>query len=145
MLKWVYNRAKAMIRGNTIQGNHGSVYGGGLFVYQSGTVVHGNTIQDNNTLSGDGGGAFVAMSAVDFEANWGMPTTRLPWLPHHSEHAATQYPRGEPLVRSLDDPRYSVRPTFHIGPNSSAIDQGANAGVTTDIDGESRPNGAGYD
>ena len=64
MLKWVYNRAKAMIRGNTIQGNHGSVYGGGLFVYQSGAVVHGNTIQDNNTLSGDGGGAFVVMIHV---------------------------------------------------------------------------------
>jgi len=109
MLKWVHNRAKAMIRGNTIQGNHGSVYGGGLFVYQSGAVVHGNTIQDNNTLSGDGGGAFVVMSAVG------------------------------------DDPRYSVRPTFHIGPNSSAIDQAANAGVTTDIDGEGRPSGAGYD
>ena len=38
-----------------------------------------------------------------------------------------------------------VRPTFHIGPNSAAIDQGTNAGVMTDVDGESRPNGAGYD
>ena len=38
-----------------------------------------------------------------------------------------------------------VWPTFHIGPNSLAIDQGTPAGVMTDIDGESRPNGAGYD
>ena len=36
-------------------------------------------------------------------------------------------------------------PTFRISPGSAAIDQGANAGVTTDIDGEGRPNGAGYD
>ncbi len=69
MLKWVHNRAKAMIRSNTIQGNHGSVYGGGLFIYQSGAVVHSNMIQDNNALSGDGGGAFAVISAVDFEPN----------------------------------------------------------------------------
>jgi hypothetical protein len=38
-----------------------------------------------------------------------------------------------------------ISSTFHLGANSPAIDQGANAGVTTDIDGESRPEGAGYD
>ncbi|MGD9048640.1 MAG: choice-of-anchor Q domain-containing protein, partial [Anaerolineae bacterium] len=34
---------------------------------------------------------------------------------------------------------------YHIGPSSAAIDTGVNAGVTTDIDGEGRPSGAGYD
>jgi hypothetical protein len=32
-------------------------------------------------------------------------------------------------------------PTFRLGAGSAAIDRGANAGVTTDIDGEPRPNG----
>ena len=34
-----------------------------------------------------------------------------------------------------------VGPTYHLGTGSPAIDQGANAGVTIDIDGEARPNG----
>jgi len=34
---------------------------------------------------------------------------------------------------------------YHLTAGSSAIDQGVDAGVVTDIDGESRPTGAGYD
>jgi uncharacterized repeat protein (TIGR01451 family) len=34
---------------------------------------------------------------------------------------------------------------YHIGPGSAAIDTGVDAGVTVDIDGESRPVGEGYD
>ncbi len=34
---------------------------------------------------------------------------------------------------------------YHLTPGSAAIDEGVNAGVTTDLDGESRPADAGYD
>ena len=34
---------------------------------------------------------------------------------------------------------------YHLSLNSAAIDKGVNAGVTEDIDGESRPRGIGYD
>jgi parallel beta-helix repeat protein len=34
---------------------------------------------------------------------------------------------------------------YHIGPGSAALDRGVDAGVTVDIDGDSRPVGAGYD
>ena len=34
---------------------------------------------------------------------------------------------------------------YHLSLNSAAIDEGVNAGVTEDIDGESRPKGLGYD
>ncbi|GBD08548.1 hypothetical protein HRbin22_00788 [Candidatus Thermoflexus japonica] len=34
---------------------------------------------------------------------------------------------------------------YHIGPGSAAINAGVNAGVATDIDGDPRPIGAGYD
>jgi len=34
---------------------------------------------------------------------------------------------------------------YHLGPASAAIDAGVDAGVTTDIDGDARPIGSGYD
>jgi hypothetical protein len=34
---------------------------------------------------------------------------------------------------------------YHLQPGSPAIDRGTNAGVTTDLDGLSRPMGTGYD
>ncbi len=34
---------------------------------------------------------------------------------------------------------------YHLASNSAAIGQGVNAGVTVDIDGQSRPQGSGYD
>jgi hypothetical protein len=34
---------------------------------------------------------------------------------------------------------------YHILPGSAAIDAGVNVSVTTDIDGDPRPNGPGYD
>ena len=46
---------------------------------------------------------------------------------------------GDPAFR---DPG---RGDYHLTPASAAIDQGVDAGVTTDIDGNSRPQGAGYD
>ena len=34
---------------------------------------------------------------------------------------------------------------YHIAPGSAAIDAGVNSGVTSDIDGDTRPQGSGYD
>lgn len=34
---------------------------------------------------------------------------------------------------------------YHIGPGSAAVDAGVDTVVTTDIDGDSRPSGGGYD
>ena len=34
---------------------------------------------------------------------------------------------------------------YHLTSSSAAIDAGVDAGVTTDIDGDARPRGAGYD
>lgn len=45
------------------------------------------------------------------------------------------------------DPRY-IDPTsgdYHLGSGSAAIDAGIDAGVTTDLDGEARPVGSGFD
>jgi predicted outer membrane repeat protein len=42
------------------------------------------------------------------------------------------------------DPRFAAD-GYHLLSGSAAIDRGVNAGVTTDIDGEARPQGGGYD
>ncbi|HEY89671.1 MAG TPA: hypothetical protein G4N98_08075, partial [Thermoflexia bacterium] len=61
---------------------------------------------------------------------------------------ATDYSSG--ITHTHDrsgDPAF-VNPAagdYHIGPGSAAIDQGVNAGVTTDWDGDTRPQGGGYD
>jgi len=50
-------------------------------------------------------------------------------------------------INLWDDPAF-VAPDagdFHIGSDSAAIDAGVDAGVGTDLDGEGRPAGAGYD
>ena len=47
--------------------------------------------------------------------------------------------RGDPAFVDPDGGDY------HLGPGSAAIDAGVDAGVTTDIDGDPRPLGAGYD
>ena len=43
------------------------------------------------------------------------------------------------------DPDLAWNRLFRLGPNSPAIDAGVNAGVATDIDGQARPAGSGYD
>lgn len=43
------------------------------------------------------------------------------------------------------DPANYLNPDFHINSTSAAIDKGINAGVATDIDGQPRPQGAGFD
>jgi uncharacterized repeat protein (TIGR01451 family) len=50
-------------------------------------------------------------------------------------------------VNSWDDPAFVNPDTgdYHISPGSGAIDTGVDAGVITDIDGEPRPYGLGYD
>ncbi|HEY54073.1 MAG TPA: hypothetical protein G4N94_11510 [Caldilineae bacterium] len=42
------------------------------------------------------------------------------------------------------DPKFALD-GYHLTAGSAAIDKGVNAGVTTDIDGDARPYGSGYD
>jgi hypothetical protein len=45
------------------------------------------------------------------------------------------------------DPEFRAPATddYHLGPNSAAVDAGTDTGVYTDIDGQTRPQGAGFD
>jgi hypothetical protein len=54
---------------------------------------------------------------------------------------------GTPIFEAINplsgDPRLDA--TYHLQPGSAAIDIGVDAGVTTDIDGDARPDGCSFD
>jgi len=53
--------------------------------------------------------------------------------------------RGSAPVNGAPDFVAPAKDDYHIGPGSAAIDAGVRTDVTTDIDGDPRPGGAGYD
>jgi hypothetical protein len=59
---------------------------------------------------------------------------------HHTEAGSPTFQAVNPLA---GDPNLDV--AYHLQAGSAAIDAGVDAGVTTDIDGEARPWGMGYD
>jgi len=59
---------------------------------------------------------------------------------HHTEAGSPSFQAINPLT---GDPKLDA--TYHLQIGSAAIDAGVDAGVTTDIDGDTRPWGAGYD
>jgi hypothetical protein len=111
--------------------------GRGVYVTDNSSVESVNTI-----LVGHSVGIYVeADSSASLDATlWGSG----PWA------NGTDWSGSGTITTSNDvagDPAF-VDPDngdYHLGPGSAAIDTGVNAGVTTDIDGEARPYGAGYD
>jgi hypothetical protein len=87
-------------------------------------VTSGNTATLEATLWGDGTWANIA--------DWGGAGTII---------------TGTLVYNYWGDPAF-VNPdagNYHIGPSSAARDAGVDAGVTADIDGQTRPQGTGYD
>jgi len=120
---------------NTIARN-GSTYG--LLVEAGATIALTNTILISHTV----GITVAADSTATLQATlWGSGV----W--------ANGADRGGPgtiltgTVNVWGDPAFGDPEggDYHIGPGSAAIDAGVDAGVTTDIDGDPRPVGAGYD
>ncbi len=119
---------------NTIARNAGpnGLYVGSYAEYTS-TVVLTDTILVSHTVG------FVAEggSSAHLEATlWGNGTD---WAGAGAIYTGTVNVWGEP---AFADPEAG---DYHIGPGSAAADTGVSAGVTTDIDGDGRPMGAGYD
>jgi len=59
---------------------------------------------------------------------------------HYTENGSPTFQAVSPLT---GDPKLNA--TYHLQAGSAAIDQGVDAGVTHDIDGDPRPKGSGYD
>jgi fibronectin-binding autotransporter adhesin len=148
---------------NIITGNQAGSQGGGLWVLgtsaypSTGTVLH-NTIADNVGISNEG---FYIRNYVTLDLTnniiaghtVGITNTN----PANSAVTAdytlfdgndTDYGSGVISTNEVSgDPAFVAPATgdYHILLGSAAIDRGVDAGVTTDIDGDSRPQGPGYD
>jgi hypothetical protein len=119
---------------NTLVDNNSSAVPWMIHVGPSTTLAFTNTIIDK-----PGGITVAAGSAVFLDTTLWSPSLLLqPGLTVSgtgSIISATNYYSATGIVL----------PTYHLAPTSAAIDLGVDAGVTVDIDGDSRPQGAGYD
>lgn len=109
--------------------------GSGMYVTGDSYGLHSSAVFTNTIISGHGTGIVVdAASTATLNATL--------W------HANVSDRKGAGTITHSND--RSGSPAFaadgyHITASSAAIDRGVNAGVTIDIDGEPRPQKAGYD
>ncbi len=130
----VRQRSTGCLLHNTIARNSGY----GIWVFSGMPVTLTNTILVSNTV----GIYAAAENTATLEATlWGTGA----WANGADWGGPGTIVTGTVNIRG--NPRF-VNPAggdYHIGPGSAAIDAGVDAGVTTDIDGDRRPIGTGYD
>jgi uncharacterized repeat protein (TIGR01451 family) len=122
---------------NTIAGNRGGD-GSGIHVRDGSTVLLTDTILVSQTV----GVTVTAGCTATLEATlWGGGTwaSGTDWGGAGTIVTGTINLWGDPLFRDPDADDY------HLRFGSPAIDAGVDAGIRVDLDGESRPYGAGYD
>ena len=114
------------------------------------TLLH-NTLVGNGKVSGVYiGSGYVTLfltNTIIVSHTWGITNTYPASSTIYADHTLFWANTNNGLTGSnpkFGNPRL-LPDGYHIGPGSAAINQGANAGVTTDIDGDPRPIGAGYD
>ena len=164
-----------IMEGNIVLSNTATQSGGGLFIpggeitAQNDVIAHNEapyegifvtggarltarhwTLDDNGAyaLCTDGGTATLTNTIVASHTIAGFWGTNI--VADHTLffNSGTPCGGGASCTNNLTgDPKF-VNPAggdYHIGPGSAAIDVGVDAGVTDDIDGDMRPQGAGYD
>ena len=153
------------MRNNLVAENVGGHEGGGMAFEAwptepvSGTLVH-NTFAANDKGSRDGriaihlNEAYVTLTLTNnliYGHTYGIyaVTTSTAQLDHTLFYAHSSGDVGGPgaIVNSEPITGYDPRLTsdYHLSPGSPAIDAGVDAGVYTDIDGDTRPQNSGYD
>ena len=118
----------ATLKHNTIVGN-GAQYG--IYIQDYCEVYMWNNIIANHSTTG--------VHVDDFSTCIVTQDRNLFWGNTSSGETGINPVFGDPAFRD------SSSSDYHIKRNSAAIDAGVNTGFTTDIDGDARPKGSGYD
>lgn len=119
------------LSGGSLSARHWTLANNGNYALRTngGSVVLTNTIVASHTIGGFSGFNIAADHTLFFAS--GTPCSG-----------------GAVCTSTLTGDPYFANPAagdYHIGPGSAAIDAGVDAGVTDDIDGDTRPLRAGYD
>ena len=133
---YLKNAASTLIHNTVVQNSGGD--GTGVFLDAGAEAVLTNTILVSHTV----GISVTAGSTATLEGTlWGSGAwaNGIDWGGDGTIFTGTVNVWGDP---DFVDP---ANDDYHIGPNSAARDAGVDAGVTTDIDGDPRPIGTGYD
>jgi hypothetical protein len=147
---------------NVIADNQAKTRGSGVYVYSSSADLTHNTLARNT--GGDGTGVYVVEGGGGNYSRVTMTNTIL--VSHTVGISVTDdntvtvngvlwYDTPITLSQSAiatvtaqnqyeGDPRFAAD-GYHLTPSSAAVDRGVEAGVTTDIDGQSRPQGLALD
>ena len=124
--------------------------GGGLYLEDSSPTITHCTVGSN--FAGQYGGAIFCDNASPRITNsilWGNSAIYGSEIHVYSGSPAVTYSdveggwSGEGNIDA--NPAFAGAVTFHLGPGSPCIDSGTDAGVNTDMDGQRRPWGAGFD
>jgi uncharacterized repeat protein (TIGR01451 family) len=150
---YLTNSSNVTLTNNVVADNRAKVAGSGLYIFASSPQLLHTTIARNSDGYGRGvdvhGGSTVTLTntilvshPVGINATSGSTATLHATLWHAN---ITDWSGN---VIHTDD--HNGNPAFaadgyHLTAASAAINQGVNAGVSTDIDGEPRPMGHGYD
>jgi uncharacterized repeat protein (TIGR01451 family) len=151
----LYGSSTTMVN-TVIADNQASLHGSGLYATSSSPVRSFHTTIARNT-GGDGSGvcadsaSTVAMTnTILVSQTMGITATNdvivtLNGVLWYGNAANTGGPATINVTNDLTGTPAFAADGYHLTAASMAIDHGVNAGVTSDIDGEPRPTGAGYD
>jgi uncharacterized repeat protein (TIGR01451 family) len=147
---------------NIVADNYAGGSGSGLYVNGSSHLWH--TTVAHNTGGGSSGiyvteylsptnvvftNTIVSQQSVGIHVTGGNTVTVNGMLWHNTTTPVSQSPTATVSLQNQHwgNPAfvYPAGGDYHIDVDSAAIDRGVNAAVGTDIDGQSRPIGAGYD
>ena len=146
-------------------------WGAGIFADESYPTITHCTITGNSTTTDGAGGGFFCNSSFPTFTNcilWGNSSPEGPeiWIGQYMEwdlhttltvsysdvqggEAAAYFEPGSTLIwleGNIDaDPLFVGPGDYHLRPGSPCIDAGVDDGVYTDLDGDTRPYGAGFD
>jgi len=151
----------ATLINNVIAGNQANHLGSGLHIRASSARLLHNTIARNR--GGDGSGICVTEEhgmlgtvaltntvlvshSLGIHVTGGNTATVDSVLWHSTPITVSQSPTAVVTLQNqyAGDPAFAAD-GYHLAGGSAAVDRGVDAGVTVDIDGESRPAGEGYD